>query len=369
MTRRATVQDALRRIQDLLLKALGRPVPLETARALESILESVAAGEVPAVGDQYSHRDVTILIADLRGFAAIADSYPAPVVLGALNGCFSAMTAIVARHCGSIDKFMGDAIMVVFPADSDEPSAHARSAVLCAVEMQLAMDEIRRQHHSAGLPEMFLGIGINSGPVMAGLIGSDFYRAHTVIGGEVNLASRIEAYCLRGQILLSESTYGLCRGLVETAPPVRVYLKGQKDGINIHEVKAIPSLRKYLPEQDARRSPRVDVVLPFAYQVLDGKTVLPEPMTGTILDISYGGVLAEIGQALEPYSEIRLELDLLSVGYLARDVYGRVLNVRDANGRYLAGIEFTSLGRQSKDKIELFVQMLVQTQSPVVARA
>jgi adenylate cyclase len=137
-------------------------------------------------------------------------------------------------------------------------------------------------------------------------------------------------------------------------------MKGKAQGLDIREVTAIPSLGKFLPRQELRRSPRVDVMLPFAFHVLEDKVVLPEPLTGTILDIGYHGVLAELNGPLAPYSQIRLELDLATLGYRADDVYGRVVKSREENGRYLVGIEFTSASAATKEKIQLFVQMLLQ---------
>jgi len=358
VSQHSIVRDALRRIQDLLTDATGRGVPAQLENRLEAILQSVARYEVSSDGDDYSHREVTILLADLRGFAAIAESYPVRVVLDVLNRCFAAMVQIVVQHHGTVDKFMGDAIMVVF--SGDQARDHAKRAVLCAVEMQIAMNELRPKHKAENVPEMFLGIGMNTGKVMAGLVGSDLYRAHTVIGPEVNLASRIEAFSLRGQVLISESTYRLCAGFAETGDAVHVYMKGKAQGLDIREVTAIPSLGKFLPRQELRRSPRVDVMLPFAFHVLEDKVVLPEPLTGTILDIGYHGVLAELNGPLAPYSQIRLELDLATLGYRADDVYGRVVKSREENGRYLVGIEFTSASAATKEKIQLFVQMLLQ---------
>ena len=358
MSQHSIIRDALRRIQDLLEASTGRGVPPAAEYRLEAILQSVARYEVASQGDSYSHREVTILLADLRGFAAIAESYPVRVVLDVLNRCFAAMVQIAVRHHGTIDKFMGDAIMVVF--SGDQAQDHARRAVLCAVEMQLAMNELRLKHKAEGVPEMFLGVGLNTGKVMAGLIGSDLYRAHTVVGHEVNLASRIEAFSLRGQVLISESTYRLCRDFAETADPVHVYMKGRTEGLDIREVKAIPSLGMFLPRQEMRRSPRVDVMLPFAFYLLEDKVVLPEPLTGTIRDIGYHGVLAEVNAPLAPYSQVKLELDLATLGYRADDVYGRVVKSREESGRHLIGIEFTSASEVSKEKLQLFVQMLLQ---------
>src|SRR5687768_16073796 len=102
----------------------------------------------------------TILFADLRGFSQMAATSPAEVVLYVLNRCFVRMTEIIVRNRGAIDKFMGDAIMVVFWGN--EPAEDAKHALVCAVEMQVAMDEVNREHRKAALPELYMGIGINT---------------------------------------------------------------------------------------------------------------------------------------------------------------------------------------------------------------
>jgi len=367
LSERWIVQDAVRRIQDLVAEALGQTLPGAVGQRLENIVQSVAASEVASIGEAYSWREVSILLADLRGFAAIAESYPARVVLDTLNRCFATLTEVIVQHYGTIDKFMGDAIMVVFPGDQDAAHDHARRAILCAVQMQIAMDELREKQRAENVPEMFLGIGVNTGKVMTGLIGSELYRAHTVIGDEVNLASRIEAFSLRGQVLVSQSTYDLCKDFADCGPPVQVYMKGKAESVQIREVKAIPSLGKFVPRREMRRSARVEVLLPFAYQIVSRKAVLATVETGTIHNIGYDGALVEIDRPLPLYAELKLAMNLVSLGYRAEDVYGRIVDVREDKGRWLCGVEFTSVARQASEKIRLFVQMLIPSYASVQA--
>src|ERR1700741_2671788 len=176
-------RDAVRVIQDIVQEATGMPLPPEARARVERVLESLAKGDVAdAAGQGFSPREVTVLFADLRGFSAIAAEHPGEVGVKLLNRCFATMVDIVARHYGTVDKFIGGAIMVIFGGDPHAPRDHAGRALLCAVEMQLAMNELRRLHREEGVPELYLGIGISSGRVMAGLIGSDAYRAYTIIG-------------------------------------------------------------------------------------------------------------------------------------------------------------------------------------------
>jgi adenylate cyclase len=354
-------RDALRIIQDIVREATGSALQAEARRRLESVLKSLAAGEVPdSAGQGFSQREVTIVFADLRGFSAIAASHPMEQVLGLLNRCFATMVEIVERHYGTIDKFMGDAIMVIFPGDPAAPRDHARRALLCAVEMQIAMHELRRLHQEEGMPEMYLGIGMSTGSVMAGLIGSDAYRAYTVIGEEVNLAARIEALSLRGQVLMSEATYAHCSDFVHAGEAMEVHVKGKAERIRIHEVLGIPALGRTVPRQDVRKSPRVEVRLDLDYWSVEGKAVRGAGLRGVIRDLGYRGLLAELDRALPLYSELKLAFDLSFLGFRASDIYGRVVSLRQDGARFLAGIEFTSLDAETQNRIELFVQMLLQ---------
>jgi adenylate cyclase len=327
------IRDALRRIEDTIAESTGQPLT----------------------------RDVTILLADLRGFTAITAAYPAGVVLELLNRCFASMSEIIVRHHGTIDKFMVDSIMVIFPGTPGMPGEDVKRALVCALDMQTSMEWLNRQHKRSNMPELFMGIGINTGSVMAGVLGSDVYSAYTVIGQDVNLTSRIEAFSLRGQVLISDSSYQSCKDFADTSEPMEVYVKGQSERVRLREVLGIPSLGKEVPRQEVRRSPRVELRLPFSYQLLEGKIVGPGRFPGVIRDIGYHGVLAEVfDRGLAMYTEIKLDLDLPLLAYRASDMYARIVKVLDKGDRYLLGLEFTSLTAETNSKIQLFVQMLIQ---------
>ena len=354
------LSDALRQIQDIVIGAKGSPLDREATRGVEEVLKGIAVPAERAADTGYSRREATILFADLRGFSAIAEKYPPDVVLGVLSSCFGRMTEIIVRHYGTIDKFMGDAIMVVFDGENPSPRDHVQRALLCAVEMQIAMVELRVQHRRDGMPEVFLGIGISTGTVMAGLIGSDAYRAYTVIGEEVNLAARIEAFSLRGQVLMSDTTYAHCHEFVQTGEPMEVYVKGRSERLRIREALAIPELGKVVPRQEVRKSPRVAVDLTVQYQPLVGKVVDSKPLMGTMRDLGYHGALVQLTAALPLHSEVKLAFHLPRVEFRADEIYARIVSLREDGGRTLAGLEFTSLDADTSAKIALFVQMRIQ---------
>ena len=363
----ALLRDTLRLVQDIVIETKGSPLDREAVRRLEAVLERLAAGEIASPeGADYSQREATILFADLRGFSAIAAAYPTPLVLRVLSRCFGLMSEIIVRHYGTIDKFMGDAIMAVFHGHSSRRD-HAQRAVLAAVEMQIGMNALRQRHRDEGLPEIYIGIGISTGEVMSGLIGSDAYRAYTVIGEEVNTAARIEALSLRGQVLMSETTYAHCSDFVHAGEPMEVNVKGRGGALRVFEALGIPAFGKTVPRQDVRRSPRVTVNLGLRYSHLDGKRVLATVYKGTVRDLSYHGLGAEIDEPLPLYYEIKLALDIETTAEPVDDVYARVVNARAAGARWRVGLEFTSLSAESSGKIRRIVQQLIQDSAPPLA--
>ncbi len=356
----AELQEALARIQDIIARRTGVPLGNEDAKQIEDVLRTAARNLAQSfAGEDFLSREVTILLADLRGFTSTSAAHPVGIVLEMLNRFLVRMSQVIARHQGTIDKFMGDSIMVLFGAPVAHPD-DVGHALACAVEMQNEMVALNAYHRQLGLPELYMGIGINTGTVMAGSIGSDLYSAYTVIGDEVNLASRIEAFSLRGQILISQATFERCGDLLVTDGPMEVLVKGKPEPVSLLEVLAIPSLNLEVPRQEIRLSPRVEVKIPFTYQLVQNKIVIPEHRRGTILNIGYHGILVELDGAVAPYSDIMLDLDLSLIGCRVTDIYAKILKDIDRDGRLLNGIEFTSVSVQGEMDIRHFVQLLIQ---------
>jgi adenylate cyclase len=353
--------EALRQIQEIVTQETGSALAAGAKTRVEKVLVS-ALGQLAGVrgNDKTLTREVTILLADLRGFTTISSNYPAFIVLEMLNQCFVRMSEIIFQHHGAIDKFMGDSILAVFDTSPDAGDDSVRRAVACAVDMQCSMEELNRENKDEGRPDMYFGIGLNTGRVMSALLGSDLYSEHTVIGDEVNLTARIESFSLRGQVLISQSTYERCEGFVKTGDPMDIFVKGKSKIVVVREVLAIPSLAKEVPRQEVRRSPRVDVMLPMVYRVVENGTVVPEERQGRVLDIGYHGVLAEIDRPLSQFSEICLEFDVPLVGKRVRDLYGKVVKTIPHAAQTRVGIEFSSMTAENKATIQLFVQLLIQ---------
>jgi adenylate cyclase len=222
------------------------------------------------------------------------------------------------------------------------------------------MDELNRHHRENALPELYLGIGISTGPVFVGTLGSELYEAHTVIGEEVNVAARIEAFSLRGQVLISENTFMRANGFAKTGEPFPLHVKGKSDPIVVRELLEIPTLEKVVPRREVRKSPRVKVGIGFHYQVIQTDVTLPQQHKGTILVLGYHGILVDIREPLAVGTEVKIRVDLPLVNHRASDVYGRVKKCNAERGRYLCGIEFTAITSKTRSSVELLVQLLMQ---------
>lgn len=150
-------------------------------------------------------RKITMMMADLRGFTSLSERLAPERVVAILNRYLATMVKIIKQYGGTIDEFIGDAIFVLFGAPIWQED-DAQRAVACAVAMQLAMAEVNDQNGQEDLPEVEMGIGIHTGQVVLGNIGSPERMKYGVVGRHVNLASRIQSYTTGGQILISETT-------------------------------------------------------------------------------------------------------------------------------------------------------------------
>ena len=356
----SSTRSALEQVRAIVARATGKALDEAAEAEIEAVLHELKGDARSANAGEFLSREVTILLADLRGFTAIAAAHPADVVIELLNPCLIKMSEVIFRHQGTIDKFMGDSIMVLFGAPGTRED-DVRSALVCAVEMQMTMHALNGTHKDRGLPELYMGIGINTGTVLAGMLGSERYSEYAVIGDEVNLTSRIEAFSLRGQVLISQSTYERCRDFVETSAPMDIHVKGKPQPVSLREVIAIPSLGLKVPRQEFRRSHRIEVMLPARFHNIRAKIVLPEPCEATVRDIGYHGMMLESDQPLPPHTEIKLEFDLPLVNHRARDVYAKVVSQKKSAAANCVGVEFTSVPAETNTKIQLFVQLLLFT--------
>jgi adenylate cyclase len=206
----------------------GQYVPPE---CIDSMLQK--SGDFGLEGET---KDLSVLFADIRGFTTISEGMSATDLKVFLNSYLGHMTEIIFEMKGTIDKYVGDMIMAFWGAPVNDPQ-HPEHAVLTAFEMQKRLDTVNQEFHKDNLPEIRIGIGINSGTMNVGDMGSKFRRAYTVLGDAVNLGSRLESITkyYHVKILVGENTYEKTKHLIVYRQIDRVKVKGKLTGINIYE--------------------------------------------------------------------------------------------------------------------------------------
>jgi adenylate cyclase len=183
-------------------------------------------------------RTMTVLFSDVRGFTAMSEKSTPEEVVGQLNDYFSRMVDVLFEHHGTLDKFVGDMVMGLFGAPLDDAD-HAEHAVQAALAMTRALDDLNRRWRAAGRPVLDIGIGISTGDMVAGNIGSNAIMSYTVIGDVVNLGARLESlnkeYGTR--IIISEATRQALKGRYDVRPLGEVLVKGKSRPVAIYEVQ------------------------------------------------------------------------------------------------------------------------------------
>ena len=180
-------------------------------------------------------RVVSIMFADIRGFTTYADMHTPEEVSESLNEYFEIMVETVFEYDGTIDKFMGDCLMVVFGAPLFQEDHYSR-VVKCALKIKSAIENLSKSRVERGQVPIQLGIGINTGEAMVGNIGASKRLEFTVIGASVNLASRLESLAKPGQILISANTYSLVKDEVDAVSLPPQLVKGISEPVEVYEL-------------------------------------------------------------------------------------------------------------------------------------
>jgi adenylate cyclase len=185
-------------------------------------------------------REITVLFSDIRGFTRLSETRSPEEVVALLNRYFSRQVDVIFRHGGCLDKFIGDAIMAFWGAPLDDPD-HAKHAVMAALEMGETLEQFKLDLGELGTT-FDVGIGLNSGPAVVGLIGSENKREYTAIGDTVNLGSRIEGLTKGvARILVSEETMQRCAGVFDFVDRGFYKVKGREKDVRLFEPKRKPS--------------------------------------------------------------------------------------------------------------------------------
>jgi adenylate cyclase len=190
--------------------------------------------------------EITMLFSDIRGFTTMSDGRPAQEVVNTLNEYFEVMVDVLFKYSGTLDKFVGDEIIGLFGAPIPIDDAPYK-AVSCAIAMLQALEEFNRTRASENLAAIRIGIGINTGNVITGAIGSTRALQYTAIGDAMNVASRLVNVASSGEIIISEDTYRQVATRIDATqlPPVKV--KGKADELKVYRVNGLRNVATPVP--------------------------------------------------------------------------------------------------------------------------
>ncbi|MDJ0735273.1 MAG: adenylate/guanylate cyclase domain-containing protein [Nostocaceae cyanobacterium] len=306
-------------------------------------------------------RKITILTSDLRGFTSTSERLPAEEVIKILNLYLGYMADIITKYQGTIDEFMGDGILVLFGAPTTREDDPTR-AIACAVAMQQAMQPVNEKMQELGLPKLEMGIGINTGEVVVGNIGSDKRTKYGIVGNQVNLTYRIESYTVGGQILISESTLKEVGDIVKILGEREVQPKGVKQPINIYEVGGIAGdYNLYITQEEEIFFP---LPTPFSlmYAVLDGKDIDRNLIKGKLVKMSEKGaeIYLEISANMvipQPLTNLKMNLflpDCAEAG--CEDIYAKVIEKKATQSSFY--IRFTNKPPQIEAQLSAIYKSL-----------
>ena len=321
--------------RDFIRDTFGRYV---TQEVVTKLLESEGALEM---GGEI--REVSLIMSDLRGFTAIIAEMEPEEVITFLNRYLSKMIEILLDNRAVIDEILGDGILAFFGAP--EPlEDHPARAVACALSMQAAMDEINAENEADGLPRLAMGIGVNTGSVVVGNIGSERRTKYSVVGSDVNFASRMEAFALAGQVLISAATYSRVRDLVEVANVLEAEMKGVPGRATLYDVRAIGApYHIRLPDKSEQLS---ELPEPIEVRIHRLKDKIITDATGRAWVTHLCDTAAQVTSegALEAWEDLRLAFLDDNQEPTPGHIYGKVTRVTPlADGRFEVLITFTSV--------------------------
>jgi class 3 adenylate cyclase len=277
-------------------------------------------------------REITLLMSDLRGFTALAEQLEPSEIVALLNHYLTVMVERIKKCGGTIDEFIGDAILVFFGAPVATEDA-ARRAVRCALEMQKAMADVNEHNHRMGWPEIEMGIALHTGEVVVGNIGSTKRSKYGVMGRAVNLVARIESFTVGGQVLVSPDLMRAANSGLILGDTIDIHGKGMRKAIKCRELlghEDHPDLKLKADETSFRTFAQP---LPVNYVQLTDKQLDEKMRSAVLLAMSHRRAVIKTGDSLSPYANIMLRLEGEAGTEDGAELYGKVISEFNASSK------------------------------------
>jgi class 3 adenylate cyclase len=341
------VSEARLQMVNFIRETFGRYL---SSQIVDQILESPDGLKIGG-----KRETVTILMSDLRGFTTLSETKDPEEMVILLNRYLKRMSEIIITYDGIIDEFIGDAILAIFGI-TEKHEDHAAKAVACGLEMQNALVKLNKEIEKQGYPHLEMGIGINTGDVIVGNIGSEIRMKFGVVGSPVNIASRIESNTIGGQVLLGESTYRMVMGSVTVDPPSTVMMKGLKKPLVSYPVEAITSPYNIalLSKPDIKTG--LSIHLPFHCWEVEDKKIKSIAIWGETITIKENLIEARLQFPIKPLTNIKMTFDFCVDAHCFDEIYAKVVSVDTNENQTVSLMGITSISQKDKNILKKWAQ-------------
>ena len=343
-------RGANQQIKAMLLELQNRNVRSQFDR----FVSKAVAGELldKSQASQTSHaaselRTVTVLMSDLRDFSLLGQDHHPTLIVQLLNNYFDAMFQVIEDYGGTIDEVLGDAILVLFGAPLVRAD-HAEAAVACALAMQIAMEKVNQTNAQQGLPALEMGIGLCTGDVIAGTIGSRQRAKYGVLGSAVNLAARIESLSVGGEVLAAESTVRATDVPLRIDADHSVAVKGSQELLRVFTIGAIQGTHNLALPLTSSQPQALQQPLSVDYCILKGKQRQgsAQPAVVTHLSEREAWIVLE-GDQPELFDDLVLIFPTSSgSGNGSAEAYGKVREQRNGHWHMVFGLMLPGIMEQ-----------------------
>ena len=354
MLRRITdVSDERLHLVNFIKEAFGKYL---STKVVDEILNS---SEGPSIGG--TRREVTVLMSDLRGFSSLSESRDPKHMVELLNQYLEKMSRIILKYDGIIDEIIGDAILAVFGAPHIHDNDPER-AVACAVEMQNCLNELNKEIGASGHPPLEMGIGINTGPVIVGNIGSELRMKYGIVGAAVNRASRIESNSIGGDVLVGHATFSHIRSIIQADPPKTVMMKGIKKPLVFYAVKSIETREwgKITLESPHEQAAMIDLQLPFQYWMIHNKRVDLLPILGETRATDGRRIEVITTRPIPPLTDIKFKLNFCLDAHCFEPMYAKCLDTTQEGKGNTSMLQLTSMEDEDRKILDRWISEISQ---------
>ena len=315
--------------------------------------EILTSPEGQKIGGQ--RKIVTILMSDLRGFTYMSENNDPEKIVTLLNRYLERMSKVIVFYGGTIDEFIGDAILAIFgvpEAHDDDPVR----AVACGIAMQKELVGLNKEFVEEGYPPLEMGIGINTGQVVVGNIGSEVRMKYGIVGRAVNVAARIESNTIGGEVFVGESTYEKVQDWVEVEKARSVMMKGLRRPLVYYPVTAVGApydVKLHTLEDDEKGVP---ISLPFNCWVIEDERVGDEGMSGETLTITENEIVAIVERPLNRLTDVKLKFDFCLDAHCFDEIYAKVTATEKIEKDTVNRFAITSINPEDRAMLHKWMQ-------------